>query len=89
MGWDDGTSGRVALGVLRRFCPCALCEDLRETQSRQSGLHMISEAEMPSEDLSEVIPVGTYAIQIRWADGHDTGIYTYDYLRELVEMQVQ
>ena len=31
--------------------------------------------------LEDVRPVGRYALQPIWADGHSTGLYTYDYLR--------
>jgi DUF971 family protein len=45
---------------------------------------MISPDELnASAAISDVVPVGRYAIQIRWQDGHDTGIYTYDFLRAL------
>jgi DUF971 family protein len=37
--------------------------------------------EMASEEVASVRPVGRYAIQITWEDGHNTGIYTYDRLR--------
>ncbi len=40
-------------------------------------------------DVVDVVPVGRYAIQIRWGDGHDTGIYTYDSLRRMGEEQTE
>jgi len=83
IAWDD-VSGRVTLADMRKMCPCALCDELREQQSQSQGLHMISTNEMPSAVLNEVIPVGNYAVQMRWQDGHDTGLYTYGYLRELI-----
>jgi len=81
IAWDD-IQGQIALTEVRKSCPCALCGDLRSQQS--GGLHMISEVEMPSVVLAAVIPVGNYAVQLRWEDGHDTGIYPYTYLRELI-----
>jgi len=61
-----------------------VCVDQRESKS--DILHMITEVELETTaELRNVRAVGNYAIQIVWADGHDTGIYTYDYLRSLGE----
>jgi DUF971 family protein len=81
--WSDGGVKRALLSELRQACPCALCEDLRTDATQNEGLHMITAEEIPSAELSEVTPVGNYAIQIRWSDGHDTGIYTYSLLKHL------
>ena len=82
--WKDVGVRRIGLRDLRRRCPCAVCEGLREQQRKQAGLHMITDAEAAATaEVLDAIPVGRYAIQIRWGDGHDTGIYPYDYLRRL------
>ena len=81
MDWADDGVLRVRLSDVRKACPCALCGDMRAKQDEQ--LQMITAEQIPSIDLSDVIPVGNYAIQIRWTDGHDTGIYTYSYLKQL------
>lgn len=81
--WPD-LEGHLHLSEIRRACPCALCDDLRAQQTQKGGLDMIAEVEMPSAVLTDIVPVGNYALQFRWQDGHDTGIYTYAYLRELV-----
>ena len=82
--WKGGETDRIGLPDLRKFCPCALCVDHREKQVEESGLHMLTDAEASvSAEVQEVIAVGRYAIQIVWGDGHNTGIYTYAYLREL------
>lgn len=81
--WDDGRSQEIQLSDLRRLCPCAVCEGNRAQQT-SDALHMISPDELSaSPAVSDVVPVGRYAIQIRWKDGHDTGIYTYDFLKSL------
>lgn len=85
--WED-VSGHIFLADMRRLCPCALCDDLRAQQNNLGSLHMIADVEMPSAVLVDVVAVGNYAVQLRWEDGHDTGIYTYAYLRELVGTQV-
>ena len=81
MDWVGDGILRVSLSDVRKACPCALCGDIRAKQDAQ--LQMITVDQTPSVELSDVVPVGNYAIQIRWADGHDTGIYTYSYLKQL------
>ena len=84
--WRGGSVDRLPLYELRRWCPCALCSDQRAHQARNQGLHMLTAEERDATaDVVDVIPVGRYAIQIRWGDGHDTGIYTYDSLRKMGE----
>lgn len=86
--WRGGRVDSLPLSVLRRWCPCALCSDRREQQARGRGLHMLTPGERDATaDVADVVPVGRYAIQIRWGDGHDTGIYTYDSLRRMGEEQ--
>ena len=72
--WDDGHVGDYPREHLRGYCPCALC------QGHGVGLKFV---EGGDADLAEISAVGNYAIQFRWKDGHDTGIYTFDYLRSL------
>lgn len=79
--WRDGARQQIRLSDLRRGCPCAVCEGNRMAED-DDVLHVISpDALQASDGVTEIIPVGRYAIQIRWTDGHDTGIYTYDYLK--------
>ena len=81
--WGDEIAQRIRLEDLRRLCPCAVCEGTRAKQE-SSELHVISSAELSaSASVVNLTPVGRFAIQIRWSDGHDTGIYTYDYLRSM------
>ena len=84
--WTDETRQELELDDLRRLCPCAVCESNRMAQD-SNGLQMISsDAQNASSGVAEITPVGRYAIQIRWEDGHDTGIYTYEFLRSLGEV---
>ena len=72
--WDDGHQGEYTESYLRGWCPCALC------QGHGAGRKFIS---VEDPQLREIRPVGNYAIEFLWGDGHSTGIYTYDYLRAL------
>jgi DUF971 family protein len=80
--WDDGGESFIPLETLRRHCPCAGCKgeaDIRGNVYRVPSRPLLPEAFR----LVRVIPVGGYAIQPVWADGHATGIYTFDGLRQI------
>ena len=84
--WMGGRQSRVGLRFLRQRCPCAVCSGQREQHSAEEGLHLLTATELRTTDVvRDVVPVGRYAIQIRWRDGHDAGIYTYDYLWRLAD----
>ncbi len=72
--WEDGHVGEYPRRHLRGYCPCAMC------QGHGSGVKFI---EGPDVKIAEITAVGNYAIQFLWEDGHNTGIYTFDYLRSL------
>ena len=72
--WDDLHVGDYPREYLRGYCPCAMC------QGHGGKITFVEGAE---SGLQEISPVGNYAIQFVWSDGHSTGIYTFDYLRAL------
>ena len=78
--WADGHVSQFTAAVLRRACPCAQCVN-EWTGQRVLKPESIAE-ELTINDLSLV---GRYAINFRWSDNHDTGIYSFRYLRELSE----
>ena len=78
--WTDGHVSQFTAAALRRVCPCAQCVN-EWTGQRVLKPDSIAE-ELTINDLSLV---GRYAINFRWSDGHDTGIYSFRYLRELNE----
>ena len=76
--WRDGHRSVYPVPHLRGRCPCANCVD------EGSGKRRFFEADAaPDLGFAEVWLVGNYAVGIRFADGHDTGIFTYDYLRSI------
>jgi DUF971 family protein len=82
--WAGGGTSRMRLAFLRQQCPCATCSEKRDQEAAEAGLHVLTDSDLGTTDaVTGVEPVGRYAIRIRWADGHDTGIYTYDTLRRL------
>ena len=87
--WADGHSSHFEFAYLRDECPCATCNDERikkaELGSAPSGFASSPALPMfkPKPRAKGATQVGNYAIQISFTDGHSTGIYSYDYLREI------
>jgi DUF971 family protein len=85
--WSDGHTSRYPFPYLRDLCPCALCNDEREKKARV-GTTAVSGGELlpmfkPRVTAKSANAVGNYAIQIQFSDGHATGIYSYEHLREI------
>ena len=82
--WDDGSESFVPLEKLRRNCPCAGCQGERDVMG-----NLYKGPAQPftpqSVQLVRVERVGGYAVQPVWADGHNTGLYAFDYLRRVAE----
>ena len=86
--WKDGHRSHYSFQFLRDACPCALCDDERNQSGREPGepphtapgaLPLYREPARPAE----TEPVGKYAIRFTWNDGHQHGIYSWQFLREL------
>jgi DUF971 family protein len=76
--WADGHKGRYPHEILRGYCPCAGCQG-------HSGEIKFIEPKAMQLEIDRFDPVGRYALQIVWFDGHDTGLYSYKYLRSLCQ----
>lgn len=72
--WSDGHVSDFPYAYLRGWCPCAQCQG-------HGGQRRYIHAD--NTDLVNIAVVGNYALSASWGDGHDTGIYSYQYLREL------
>lgn len=86
--WSDGFRGSISFRRLRDACPCASCNEKR--QQLPNPLHILSAAEVAAgAPMPVAMPArGLYAYQIAWNDGHDTGIYKLELLRELCDPAV-
>ena len=81
--WSDGCKAAYTARLLRDACPCATCRDQRAAPVAASPLTVLSAAELAPLAITGMQPVGQYAYKIVFSDGHDSGIYTLEYLREL------
>jgi DUF971 family protein len=80
--WNDGSEHFIPLEKLRRCCPCAGC---RGETDIMGNVYKNPEQKLPpiAFELVRFENVGAYAIQPAWRDGHATGIYPFDYLRQI------
>jgi prepilin-type processing-associated H-X9-DG protein len=73
--WADGASALIAAARLRQACRCASC-----AAARTRGEPIAAEASIA---IAAVEPIGGYAVNIAFSDGHARGIYPWAFLREL------
>lgn len=86
ISWNDGRRMLLPIAVLRRYSPSADQRELRAEMARNPLAVLPASASGTGPLRADAIePVGHYALRIRFSDGHDTGIYTWRYLRELCE----
>ena len=84
--WKDGHHSSYGTEYLRDWCPCAGCTGSHGTEPRKkTSATPATPFPMFTAKLkmNAIDPVGTYALKISWSDGHDTGLYSYDHLREI------
>ena len=82
--WGDGVESFIALEELRRHCPCAGCKGEMDVMG---NLYKGPEIQLNVDSfrLVRIVPIGGYALQPAWGDGHNTGLYSFEYLRALGE----
>lgn len=78
--WPDGTTDQLDPYHLRLSCPCAACID-EDTGRKILDPKMI----LLDVGIGDVQPVGNYALSLDFSDGHNTGIYKWEYLRQLAQ----
>jgi DUF971 family protein len=79
LAWHNGETSEIQAGHLRAKCRCAWC-----TRARIDGSFAASFDDVA---IDRVAPVGDYAINITFSDGHARGIYPWTYLRTLAQAQ--
>jgi DUF971 family protein len=84
--WKDGHRSEYGIQYLRDKCPCAGCTGAHGTPPRAPGGQESSnpfQMYKPAMKMLEVEAVGNYAVRIKWNDGHDAGIYSYEHFRRI------
>ncbi|MBN8644513.1 MAG: DUF971 domain-containing protein, partial [Planctomycetes bacterium] len=81
--WADGATSYYSIAYLRRMSPSAEMKQLREQLAANPLTVLPSSASKGPLVAESAELVGTYALRIRFSDGHDTGIYSWAYLREI------
>ncbi len=89
--WKDGHRSSWSFAWLRAACPCATCTEEREKAGLAPGQTRAKAALLPIYQAPvrplEVSPVGNYALKFKWNDGHESGIYSWDYLRNVADVE--
>jgi len=79
ISWVDGHESQYTLEYLRKNCPCAACREAAQAPSPPSSFPLFK----PATRLVHAEAVGRYAVRLLWTDGHNTGIYSFDHLRDI------
>jgi DUF971 family protein len=78
ISWSDGSESKLGAAGLRRSCPCAACVN------EWTGEKMLTDASVPDDiSFTGISIVGRYALNFRFSDGHETGIYSFKFLSGL------
>ena len=87
--WADGHKSEYNCAMLRDACPCATCTGAHGTEPQPSDYSKpVAAGELfpmfkPKPVMRNIEAVGNYAFRIDWSDGHNAGIYSYEYLRQI------
>jgi DUF971 family protein len=82
--WRDGVVAHYPFLYLRDVCPCASCIN------ELTGEKMLDSKKIPADIHARSADyVGNYALRISWSDGHDTGIYSFRFLREVLDLALE
>jgi DUF971 family protein len=87
--WSDGARLVTRVKELRANCPCATCrekytqEAIAPKPADLKSLPVLTDAQLQPLRIVKMLPLGNYAYNIAFSDGHDSGIFTFELLREL------
>jgi len=83
ISWNDGQGSEYSWDALRAACPCAGCRGGHESMGAAPDVTVFSLTPVQNFTLDRVELSGNYALQLHWSDGHNSGIYSWEYLREM------
>lgn len=81
--WGGGHISTYPLNALREACPCVVCRGGHDKMGREYDPNFIDLKPARNYQVQDAQMVGNYAIQFWWDDGHNSGIYTWEYLRRI------
>jgi DUF971 family protein len=81
--WSDGKRRVYTVRELREACPCATCREKRSQPIDPLALPVLKTVQTKPLSIAAMEPMGNYAYAIQFSDGHDTGIFSFDLLRQL------
>lgn len=84
---DNGHVSTLPARLLRKACPCATCRVERD-KAAANPLHVVKAPLDEQYDIEDLGPVGRYAVNFVFSDGHSSGIFAWDYLRALCPCDV-
>lgn len=89
IAWNDGHIGEYTFSWLREACPCAECRGGHENMGTipEPDSLLIPLQDARATRLVDIQPMGNYAINFVWGDGHKHGIYNWAYLRAICGCQ--
>lgn len=79
--WLDGHVSDYSLQWVRSHCPCATCREERRVAALDTDPLRLHSGPPPSTQVAGAELVGNYALRLRWSDGHDSGIFSFEALR--------
>lgn len=82
INWADGHRSRYPYGGLRSSCPCVFCQGGHSEMGKPMDAFKFLTDTPDTLDLNNVKASGNYALHLFWNDGHTTGIYRFEYLRD-------
>jgi DUF971 family protein len=86
--WSDGEKRLCRVKELREACPCATCREKHSQPPKPAdfrSLTILNDAQLQPLRIVKMQPLGNYAYNVAFSDGHDTGIFPFELLRELGE----
>jgi DUF971 family protein len=94
--YEGGESYELSSLILRKYCPSAVSKAKRGegaahekplTTPKSSMLKIVDSSIEEETKLVKIWPIGNYAIGMEWSDGHNTGIYSFEYLYQLTQQK--
>lgn len=81
ISWADGHTSHLPFDGVRAACPCVMCKGGHANMGKPANPCTVKHAAETNLQLLGIQAMGSYAIQVSWSDGHDVGIFTWEFLR--------